>query len=188
MSVAPELLAQVDLSGKVVTGGRPLRSAGPEPAEPAPAKAGVVQQGGDYFRVVKDNQPFLRAAIALLFAGPPWGEEFTTATECGRRGGRREERKLRASTALNEYLDWSLAQQVCCVERAVTRKGVTGKETAYALTSLSPAQVGAQGLLRLWRRHWGTRNRLHYVQDVTTGSDGSVAKCSAGSLAANRGR
>ena len=36
-------------------------------------KTGVVEQGGDYFWVVKDNQPTLRADIALLFAEPPWG-------------------------------------------------------------------------------------------------------------------
>ena len=34
-------------------------------------KTGMVEQGGDYFWVVKDNQPTLRADIALLFAEPP---------------------------------------------------------------------------------------------------------------------
>ena len=84
-----------------------------------------------------------------------------------------------ASTALNEYLDWPLMQQVCCVERAVTRKGVTGKETAYAITSLSPGQVGVQGLLRLWRGHWGIENRLHYVRDVTMQEDASQVRSGA---------
>ena len=69
-------------------------------------KTGVVEQGGSYFWVVKDNQPTLRADIALLFAEPPWGEEFAAATMEGRRGDRWEERTLWASTALNEYLDW----------------------------------------------------------------------------------
>ena len=46
-------------------------------------KTGVVEQGGDYFWVVKDNQPTLRADIALLFAEPPWGEELAAAEECG---------------------------------------------------------------------------------------------------------
>jgi hypothetical protein len=32
----------------------------------------VVEQGGDYFWVVKDNQPTLRAEIALLSAEPLW--------------------------------------------------------------------------------------------------------------------
>ena len=86
-------------------------------------KTGVVEQGGDYFWVVQDNQPTLRADIALLFAEPPWGEELATAGECGRHGDRWEERTLWTSTALNEYLDWPQVRQVCCVERKVTRKG-----------------------------------------------------------------
>ena len=90
----------------------------------------VVEQGGDYFWVVKDNQPTLRADIALLFAEPPWGEELATAGECGRHGDRWEERTLWTSTALNEYLDWPQVRQVCCVERKVTRKGATRKELA----------------------------------------------------------
>ena len=31
----------------------------------------IVDRGGDYFFVVKDNQPRLREDIALLFAAPP---------------------------------------------------------------------------------------------------------------------
>ena len=171
MSVAPELLARVDLTGRVVTGDALYAQKN--------LSRQVVKQGGDYFWVVKDNQPFLRTAIALLFAELPWGEEFATATECGRHGDCWEERKLWASTALNDYLDWPLMQQVCCVERAVTRKGVTGKETAYAITSLSPGQVGVQGLLRLWRGHWGIENRLHYVRDVTMQEDASQVRSGA---------
>ena len=99
-------------------------------------KTGVVEQGGDYFWVVKDNQPTLRADIALLFAEPPWGEELAAAEECGRHGDRWEERTLWTSTALNEYLDWPQVRQVCCVERKVTRKGATRKELAYAINQL----------------------------------------------------
>ena len=169
--MAPELLAQVDLRGRVVTGDALYAQQN--------LSRQVVKQGGDYFWVVKDNQPSLRAAIALLFAEPPWGEEFATAAEQGRHGDRWEERKLRASTALNDYLDWPSTQQVCCVERAVTRKGVISKETAYAITSLSPSQVGAPGLLRLWRGHWGIENRLHYVRDVTMKEDASQVRSGA---------
>ena len=98
---------------------------------------------------MKDNQPSLRADIALLFAEPPWGEAWATATKCGRHGDRWEERTLWASTTLNDYLDWPHVRQVCRVERVVTCQGTTRKETAYAITSLSPAQAGPQELLRL---------------------------------------
>ena len=171
LSVAPELLSQVDLTGRVVTGDALYNQKN--------LSRQVVDQGGSYFWVVKDNQPGLRAGIALLFDEPPWGEEFAAATMEGRHGDRWEERNLWASTALNDYLDWPYLQQVCCVERKVTRKGVTGKETAYAITSLSPAQAGPRELLRLWRGHWGIENRLHYVRDVTMKEDASQVRSGA---------
>ena len=166
--MAPELLGQVDLAGRVVTGDALYARKN--------LSRQVVEQGGDYFWVVKDNQPTLRADIALLFAEPPWGEELATAGECGRHGDRWEERTLWTSTALNEYLDWPQVRQVCCVERKVTRKGATRKELAYAITSLSPAQAGPQELLCLWRSHWEIENRLHYVRDVTMKEDASQVR------------
>jgi predicted transposase YbfD/YdcC len=168
LTVAPELLAQVKLVGRVVTGDALYAQKN--------LSHQVVEQGGDYFWVVKDNQPTLRADIALLFAAPPWGEEFATVTEQGRHGDRQEVRKLWASTALNEYLDWPHVQQVCCVERRITRKGVTRAETAYAITSLSRKQADAQRSLQVWRGHWGIENRLHYVRDVTMKEDASQVR------------
>ena len=140
----------------------------------------LVEPGGDYFWVVQDNQPTLRADIALLFAEPPWGEEMAPAGECGRHGDRWEERTLWTSTALNEHLDWPQVRQVCCVERQVTCKGAISKELAYASTSLSPAQAGPQELLCLWRSHWGIENRLHYVRDVTMKEDASQVRSGSG--------
>jgi predicted transposase YbfD/YdcC len=168
LTVVPELLAQVKLVGRVVTGDALYAQKN--------LSHQVVEQGGDYFWVVKDNQPTLRADIALLFAAPPWGEAFATATEQGRHGDRQEVRKLWASTALNEYLDWPQVQQVCCMERRVTRKGVTREETAYAITSLSPKKADALRLLQVWRGHWGIENRLHYVRDVTMKEDASQVR------------
>ncbi|HZA25622.1 MAG TPA: ISAs1 family transposase [Dehalococcoidia bacterium] len=159
LTLAPELLAWVKLGRRVVTGDALYAQKN--------LSHQVVEQGGDYFWVVKDNQPTLRADIALLFAEPPWGAELASATEEGRHGDRWEVRKLWASTALNEYLDWPHVGQVCCVERRVTRKGVTREETAYAITSLSPQKADAQRSLQVWRGHWGIENRLHYVRDVT---------------------
>jgi predicted transposase YbfD/YdcC len=168
LAVAPELLAQIKLARRVVTGDALYTQ--------KKLSHQVVEQGGDYFWVVKDNQPTLRADIALLFAQPPWGGEFTTVTEQGRRGDRWEVRKLWASTALNEYLDWPHVGQVCCVERKVTQKGVTRKEIAYAITSLSPQKADAQQVLQVWRGHWGIENRLHYVRDVTMKEDTSQVR------------
>ena len=58
----------------------------------------------------------------------------------------------------------------------MTRKGVTSKELAYAITSLSPDQAGPRELLCLWRSHWEIENRLHYVRDVTMKEDASQVR------------
>ena len=136
----------------------------------------VVEQGGDYLWAVKRNQPTLYQDVSLLFTHPPWGEEEATAGQEGRHGDRWELRELRSSTALNDYLDWPCVQQVCSVERWVTRRGAARRERAYAITSLSPAQAGPQALLNLWRGHWKIENQLHWVRDVSMGEDDSQVR------------
>jgi predicted transposase YbfD/YdcC len=171
LTVAPELLAQLELKGRVVTGDALY-------AQKA-LSCQVVEQGGDYFWVVKDNQPRLKADLALLFEEPPWGEELATFVEYGKHGGRVEIRQLWASTALNDYLDWPYVRQVCCVERSVTLRGVTQQETSYAITSLSPKKANARRSLGIWRGHWGIENRLHYVRDVSMKEDASQVRTSS---------
>jgi predicted transposase YbfD/YdcC len=165
------VLAQLDLQGRVVTGDALYAQ--------KDLSRQVVAQGGDYFWVVKDNQPTLRADIALVFAAPPWGERLDTYIEDRQHGDRREIRQLWTATALNAYLEWPYVQQVCCVQRSITRKGVTREETAYAITSLSPAKADARRSLQIWRGHWGIENRLHYVRDVTMREDASQVRCGA---------
>lgn len=168
--MAPELLGSIDLHGVVVTGDAlyTQRELCQE----------IVAGGGEYLFVVKENQPILREDIATLFADPPM--PLAVAVQRNRHGDRQEVRKLEASTALDEYSDWPHLAQVCRIERAVTRKGQTKVEVAYAVTSLWPHEAGPRRLLELNRGHWGIENRLHYVRDVTMGEDRSqVRKASA---------
>lgn len=168
--MAPELLGSIDLHGVVVTGDAlyTQRELCQE----------IVAGGGEYLFVVKGNQPTLREDIATLFADPPVPP--AVAVQRNRHGDRQEVRKLEASTALDEYSDRPHLAQVCRIERAVTRKGQTKVEVAYAVTSLWPHEAGPRRLLELNRGHWGIENRLHYVRDVTMGEDGSqVRKASA---------
>jgi hypothetical protein len=96
LTVTPRLLGEIDLKGRVVT--FDALHTQRKTAEQ------VLRQGGDYFMVVKENQPELYADIKLLFGDPPAGEEFARSLRRGRHGDRLEERTLLASTALNEYL------------------------------------------------------------------------------------
>jgi predicted transposase YbfD/YdcC len=135
---------------------------------------------GHYLMVVKANQPELYAAIALLFDQPPWTRqeqvaEYQQVTTRSRGHGRREQRRLECSTALNQYLNWPGLGQVLrrqCV-RVNGRTGEVQRQTRYAVTSLKPEQAGAAELEALWRGHWTIENRVHRVRDVAMGEDAS---------------
>ena len=74
----------------------------------------------------------MKEAVSLLFEQPPWGESLVCVCREGRRGDRRERRRLWASAALNGYLGWPGLGQVCCVERTRRRKGKETVERACA--------------------------------------------------------
>jgi predicted transposase YbfD/YdcC len=96
-----------------------------------------------------------------------------TVTTLEKGHGRRERRTLKATTALNEYLNWPGVAQVGQVESEVVREGKTTQETRYFITSVSRAVADAGQLLRWARGHWSIENRSHYVRDVTMGEDSS---------------
>jgi predicted transposase YbfD/YdcC len=163
ITAAPRVLAHVPVGGQVVTGDAELAQ--------RELSRQVLEQGGDYFWVVKDNQPTLRADIALLFDEPPPGEEFAMVHQDHRHGGRQERRRLWASAALQDYLPWPGVRQVCKVERTVTCRSKVRQEVVYGVTSLSPERATARRLLGLSRGHWGIENGLHWVRDVIYGED-----------------
>jgi predicted transposase YbfD/YdcC len=167
LSIASGLLATLPLAGRVVTGDavycqRHLCEQ-------------IVAAKAEYLVVVKENQPSLYRDIALLFEEPPPGEIVATAEQRGKHGDRQEGRRLWASTALREYLDWPGAQQVLKIERLSERKGKQTRQIRYAITSLDE-RASAATLLRHIRSHWGIENRLYYVRDVTFGEDASQVR------------
>lgn len=172
LTVAPRLLGELDLRGKIVT----LDALH---TQVKTAKQ-ILDQGADYFMVVKENQKGLYREIKLLFDEPPVGEEgverLARSLTKGKRGDRHEERELVCSSSLNGYLRFPKVGQVVRIERRVTRKGETRVEVAYAVTSLTPAGADAEMLQRLWRGHWSIENKLHYVRDETFGEDRSQVR------------
>jgi predicted transposase YbfD/YdcC len=167
LSVAPAVVATLPLAGRLVTGDalycqRELCRQ-------------ILAQAGEYVIIVKANQPALLWAVQTLFAQPPPGERLATAVTWDQHGDRVETRRVWASTALQDYLDWPGGQQVLCVERTCTRRGQTTRQVRYAITSLAPT-VGAAALLAHVRGHWAIENRLHWVRDVTLGEDASQVR------------
>lgn len=161
LTVAPALLAQLDLRGCVVTGDAQFCQRN--------LCAQIVQQGGDYLFVVKENQPEVLADLALLFDDPP--EAYPGVVSRSRHGDRQEVRTLTASSALNAYLDWPHVGQVGRIVREVTRHGQTRREQVHVITSLPLERASPRRLLALNRGHWGIENRVFWVRDVTFDED-----------------
>lgn len=157
------MVAQLELRGRVVTGDAQFCQ--------RELSAQVVGHGGDYFWVVKENQPTLLEDLRTLFAAPPEGEAMPANLRFGRHGDREEVRLLRCSLALVGYTDWPHLGYACTVQRVVTRKGKTTYEQQYAVSSLTPARADAARLQAVWRGHWSIENKLHWVRDETFGED-----------------
>jgi len=170
--VAPQLLKCLDLRNKVVVGDAMQTQRG--------LSLQIVEAGGDYVWVVKDNQPATRQAVEQLFAPaqpiPGWNNpptDFRTARTANKAHGRLEERSLTASSLLNDYLDWPGLGQVFKLERRFTTlaTGSLHQEVQYGLTSLTAAQASPQRLLEIVRSEWGIENGLHYRRDKTFQED-----------------
>lgn len=183
-----ELLAALVLPGKLITGDALLTQ--------HKIARQIVEYGGDYLLVVKDNQPLLRQDIQAVFEAPHTldltPQELSSeqsVREVSMHGNRIEERVLRASTALVDCYSgsndgeelWAGLGQVLCIERTVTNKrtGRTTTEVAHAITSLSPQRATPIQLLRAWREHWHIENKLHWVRDVTFDEDRSTVRAAS---------
>jgi predicted transposase YbfD/YdcC len=168
ITAVPGLLAGRDLTGTVTTMDALLTQ--------QRIAQQILAQGGHYLMIVKENQPTLYEAVALLFRMPPVpahpGELLTYQTT-GKDHGRLEQRTLVSSTALAGYITWPGAAQVMCrtCRRIHTHSGLVETKTTYGITSLPRVLAGPQQLEQFWRGHWTIENRLHYVRDETLRED-----------------
>lgn len=109
-----------------------------------------------------------------------WAETLSTATTVEKGHGRHERRRLWATTALTDYLDWPGVAQVGMVEAIVEHGGQTSREVRYFITSVPRAWAAAAQLLAWVRGHWFIENGSHYVRDVTFGEDASRVRHGSG--------
>jgi predicted transposase YbfD/YdcC len=162
ISAAPQLLATLEWQGRVVTGDAMFAQ--------HQLSAQIVEAGGAYVWVVKDNQPTLRTAIERLFrpekclkAHSQLLTDFQTASSLDKAHGRLERRTLTASCLLNDFAAWEGIGQVFKIERRVThlKTGKSSCQIDYGITSLSPIQAPPDRLLDLVRSHWRIENTRH---------------------------
>ena len=165
------VLAQIVLHGRVLTMDALLTQ--------RQVAQTIVDKGGDYVMIVKDNQPQLKADIELVFTLPPAGDHQESVRTVDVGHGRVETRNLTTSEALVGYSDWPGMAQVFELGRHVITKK-TGKErveVVYGVTSLSPQRATPGRLLELVRGHWQIENKSHWVRDVTFDEDRSQVRC-----------
>lgn len=163
----PKLLAGRDLKGTVTT----LDAMNTQRA----TAQQIIDQGGDYVMVVKENQPTLYADIKTLFEATPLRQEDDRDTygHSEKGHGRVETRILTSSAGLNDYSDWPGVKQVAkrCCRRVNAKSGKVETEVTYAVTSLDRKRAGARQVEAFWRAHWTIENKDHYVRDETLGED-----------------
>lgn len=172
ISVAPHLLAALDLKKKIVCGDA-LHTQ-------RQLSVDILAAGGDYLWFLKENQATLLADVEQFFkparraAGwhPP-ALPRTMAEKTDKGHGRLEKRLLTLMVDEQRFLDWPGVRQVFKLERLVKelRTGIESKEVVYGLTSCAPHRASAMQVLTWTRLYWGIENGLHYRRDVTLRED-----------------
>jgi predicted transposase YbfD/YdcC len=138
----------------------------------------IVDKGGDYVMIVKDNQPQLHADIELVFALPPAGDRQETARTVDIGHGRIEQRNITTSEALMGDSDWPGLAQVFALGRHVITQKTTEErvEVVYGVTSLNSERGTPERWLDLVRSQWQIEHKSHWVRDVTFDEDRSQVR------------
>jgi len=174
--VAPSILRHLDLQGVLVSGDAMF-------AQPA-LSIQIVEAGGDYCWIVKENQPSLYDDLRLLFGPQPEDlpgtsalpDDFATVRTVDLGHGRLDERTLTSSSLLAEYQGWPYLAQAFQVVPISQRRRRRSREVRYGITSAPASAATASRLLESVRGHWQIENGLHYRRDVSLDEDASLAR------------
>lgn len=189
--VSTQLLKMFDISGKVITTDALLTQ--------RTFCQDLLDRDAAYVLPVKANQKQVFEDIKHLFH--PFSETDTEAIEDRRfqtlhtqanahldehttddtKRGSLTTRTLRASTLLNEHLNWPGLAQVYeyHTHREQLATGKITHHTQYGITSLTPEKATAKDLLNLRKGHWTIENKLHWTRDVIFGEDASQVRTEA---------
>jgi predicted transposase YbfD/YdcC len=161
----PKLLELLELNGALVS----IDAIGCQKA----IAEKIVDRGGDYVLVVKDNQPKLLEAIQAqmgeVFDGVADDSSERETRDCGH--GREELRIYTtrlAPAALRAEWPGLKVIGMCYHERTI--QGKTSVEGRYFIGSKA---AGARYYSKTLRHHWRIENCCHWQMDVTFGEDAS---------------
>jgi predicted transposase YbfD/YdcC len=172
IGVVHEVLMNLVLEGRIVTMDALLTQ--------REVAKDILEGGGDYVMIAKENQPKLLDDVKTVFDGPfSHLLEKSSAETLDIGHGRIEERSITVSAELSGYSDWPGLQQVFQLTRETTIKktGKEQEETVYGVTSLTPEEADPSCLMDIVRRHWHIENKSHWIRDVVFGEDGSQVRC-----------
>jgi predicted transposase YbfD/YdcC len=167
ITAIPALLELLDVKGALVT----IDAMG---CQKAIARQ-IVDQGGHYAFIVKENQEHLwediRRRFEQAFETNFAGLAYDTYEKRERGHGRDELRRytvLHTTEGIRHAEDWAglTTLGMCYSERTV--QGKTALELRYFIGS---KKAGARYYGRGLRQHWGIENNLHWQLDVTFGED-----------------
>jgi predicted transposase YbfD/YdcC len=169
ITAIPALLELLELNGALVT----IDAMGCQKA----IAQKIVDQGGHYALVVKDNQEHLRDDIRQIFReafdSDFAGLDYDVYRTSERGHGREEYRSyvvVHTTAGIRQADAWAKLSTIglCYSERTV--KGATSTEVRYFIgDKKAGAKYYADGL----RHHWGIENNLHWQLDVNFGEDGN---------------
>jgi len=169
ITAIPALLEMLELNGALVT----IDAMG---CQKAIARK-IIDQGGHYALVVKDNQEHLLEDIQQAFIRALdtdfAGLDHDVYQKRERGHGRQEYRcytVLHSTEGIRNADAWADLTTIgmCYSERTV--KGETTTEVRYFI---GDKKAGARYYARGLRNHWGIENNLHWQLDVTFGEDGN---------------
>lgn len=126
----------------------------------------VVQEGGDYLFVVKDNTPALKENIALFIQTG----ESESQTRVEKNGGRIEKRTAYVSGDidwLDEKEKWAALHTIGAIHTEIEKNGKVSSEWHYYISS---AELTADDLLRHARLEWAVES-MHWLLDVHFAED-----------------
>ena len=126
----------------------------------------VVQEGGDYLFVVKDNTPALKENIALFVQT----EDLEKQTKIEKNGGRIEKRTAYVSKDidwLEEKEKWAALHTIGAIHTEFEKNGKVSSEWHYYISS---AELTAEDLLRHARLEWAVES-MHWLLDVHFAED-----------------
>jgi predicted transposase YbfD/YdcC len=168
ITAIPELLELLDLHGAIVT----IDAMGCQKA----IASKIVERGGDYLLIAKDNQPTLLAniqkavgdALDTDFQGLRY-DQYRTEEKGHGRVEKRYYTILVDPPGIEQKEEWKDLRVVGMVVRE--RQVGTAEPTTEASDFISNTVRSAKTYAKALRNHWGIENNLHWQLDVTFAED-----------------